>query len=323
MTRHLELRSIFASLFVALAGCGSITTSLPTDGGTAGNGATGAAGNGQAGSTGAAGGPGTGGTAGGAAGDHGSGGNPGNGGMIGGAGQGGAGGVGGHGGNGGNAGAAGSAGSVGSGGAGAGGTGGTGGAGGGAGAGGQGGAGGHVCGPAPTCTRCTTGACCGAACCASGEWCDEGSATPTCRCGTRPACTGLDQCTSGGPVPVGGADLCGSICCYRNCPVSRRMFKQDIETVSPADLKRLYDQLRAIQLTTYRYKSGGPESPRRLGFLIDDVKTPFPVNPDGNTVDLYGYMSMAVAAVQVQAEEIAALRAEVAALKDSKPRRSK
>jgi hypothetical protein len=103
--------------------------------------------------------------------------------------------------------------------------------------------------------------------------------------------------------------------------MSRREFKRDIEALRPRDLQQLYDDLRAIQLTTYRYKSTGPTGPVRLGFLIDDVKTPFPVNPDGNTVDLYGYMSMAVAAVQVQAHEIESLRAEIAALKRMKSRR--
>jgi hypothetical protein len=43
--------------------------------------------------------------------------------------------------------------------------------------------------------------------------------------------------------------------------------------------------------------------------------SPYPINPDGNTVDLYGYMSMAVAAIQVQSREIKALRAEVARLR--------
>jgi hypothetical protein len=107
------------------------------------------------------------------------------------------------------------------------------------------------------------------------------------------------------------------------CPISRRAFKRDIEKVSPGDLQRLYDDLREIQLTTYRYKSGGPFGPRRLGFIIDDVKTPFPVDPEGSTVDLYGYMSMAVAAVQVQAQEIAALRAEVTELKKARGQPSK
>jgi hypothetical protein len=92
--------------------------------------------------------------------------------------------------------------------------------------------------------------------------------------------------------------------------------------VGPDALQRLYDQLREIQLSTYRYKDEGAAGKRHLGFIIDDLETPIPVNPDGNTVDLYGYMSMAVAAVQVQAHEIAALKAEVAALKKARPARS-
>ena len=39
------------------------------------------------------------------------------------------------------------------------------------------------------------------------------------------------------------------------------------------------------------------------------------VSPDGTTVDLYGYASMAVAAIQAQEREIAALKGEVAALR--------
>jgi hypothetical protein len=220
----------------------------------------------------------------------------------------------------------GGAGGAGTGGAGAGGAGasgaGTGGAGaGGAGTGGAGtgggGAAGHTCKPDVACARCMTGVCCGAACCGSGEWCDTSGATPTCRCGGNAACTGDNHCAA----PLAGPDLCGNVCCSTMCPLSRRAFKRDVETLGPADLQRVYDELRAIPLATYRYKRDGADGPRRLGFIIDDVETPYPVNPDGNTVDLYGYMSMAVAAVQVQAREIAALRAEVAALKAKRRRR--
>jgi hypothetical protein len=52
---------------------------------------------------------------------------------------------------------------------------------------------------------------------------------------------------------------------------------------------------------------------RILGLILPALQ--YPINPDGNTVDLYGYMSMAVAAIQVQSREIAALRAEVARLR--------
>ena len=39
------------------------------------------------------------------------------------------------------------------------------------------------------------------------------------------------------------------------------------------------------------------------------------MNADGSSVNLYGYVSMAVAAIQAQSEEIVALRAEVARLR--------
>ena len=81
--------------------------------------------------------------------------------------------------------------------------------------------------------------------------------------------------------------------------------------VHDAELRELYDQLRAIQLSTYAYKAAPPEAPRRLGFIIDDTNAPAAINPDGNSVDLYGYLGMAMAAVQVQAREIEGLRARI------------
>ena len=82
-----------------------------------------------------------------------------------------------------------------------------------------------------------------------------------------------------------------------------------------AALERIYGELRQIQLTTYQYKTDPASSPRRLGFIIDDTKTAYPINADGQSVNLYGYMSMAVAAIQVQSREIEALRAEVEQLR--------
>ena len=103
--------------------------------------------------------------------------------------------------------------------------------------------------------------------------------------------------------------------------MSRRIYKRDITPVDDPTLERLYDELRRIQLTTYQYKQDPPAAPRRLGFIIDDTKTPYPINPDGTTVDLYGYLSMAVAAIQVQSREIEDLRREVARLKAAPRRR--
>jgi hypothetical protein len=93
------------------------------------------------------------------------------------------------------------------------------------------------------------------------------------------------------------------------------MYKRDIEAVDDAALARIYDDLRKIQLSTYQYKNDPAASPRRLGFIIDDTRSSYPINPDRTSVDLYGYVSMAVAAIQIQSREIEALRAEVARLR--------
>ena len=99
------------------------------------------------------------------------------------------------------------------------------------------------------------------------------------------------------------------------------MYKRDIERLDDDALGRIYDELRKIQLTTYQYKSDPAASPRRLGFIIDDTKTPYPINADGTSVNLYGYVSMAVAAIQTQSREIEALRAEVAQLRGEHSKR--
>jgi len=96
------------------------------------------------------------------------------------------------------------------------------------------------------------------------------------------------------------------------------MYKRDIEQLDDNALKNIYAELRQIQLTTYQYKTDPASSPRRLGFIIDDTKTAYPINADGESVNLYGYMSMAVAAIQVQSREIAALRAEVKQLTEAR-----
>ncbi len=181
---------------------------------------------------------------------------------------------------------------------------------GGTGAGGQGGI--RVCGPSSACTRCKDGACCGTSCCGAGEWCDSSGTTPVCRCGTGNACIDGNACAS----PLGGANQCGAICCQgNNCPISRRAFKREVHQLDTQEVQRVYAQLRDIKLTTYHYKDEPASNAPRLGFIIDDTASPYPINPDGNSVNLYGYASMAVAAIQAQSQEIAALKSEVARLR--------
>jgi hypothetical protein len=84
-----------------------------------------------------------------------------------------------------------------------------------------------------------------------------------------------------------------------------------------------------VRLASYRYKVEPETVPDHLGFIIDDQRTGTPmVQSNGGPVDLYGYTSMAVAALHVQevalkeqqariAEQdarIAALEARIAAM---------
>jgi hypothetical protein len=96
---------------------------------------------------------------------------------------------------------------------------------------------------------------------------------------------------------------------------SRRSYKKNIEYLDAANLQRLHDDLLKFHLASYQYNTPGASPATHLGFIIDDV-TPSPsVAANGNTVDLYGYTSMAVAAVQTQAHEIDALKHEVESLR--------
>lgn len=99
------------------------------------------------------------------------------------------------------------------------------------------------------------------------------------------------------------------------CPISRREHKKDIAYLSEADKQRLRDELLGFRLATYRYKTESAEDREHLGFIIDDVVPSPAVAPNGERVDMYGYTTMSVAALQTQAREIAELRKEVEELR--------
>jgi hypothetical protein len=99
------------------------------------------------------------------------------------------------------------------------------------------------------------------------------------------------------------------------CPISRRKYKKDISYVESAEADRLSDELKSFRLARYHYKNDAPGTPSHLGFIIDDVAPSPSVTADGEHVDLYGYTTMAVAALQLQAREIAALEHEVETLR--------
>jgi len=68
-----------------------------------------------------------------------------------------------------------------------------------------------------------------------------------------------------------------------------------------------------MKLATWRYKHDPAK--QRMGFMIDDNEDSVAVDAKRDLVDLYGYTSMAVATIQVQAQQIESLKRDVAAMK--------
>jgi hypothetical protein len=124
------------------------------------------------------------------------------------------------------------------------------------------------------------------------------------RCDPADECNRLLICTASDPTQQPGG-----------CPVSSARFKRDIEYLGDAELERLHAELRRFRLASYRYRAMGPADRAHLGFIVEDVGPSAAVDAERGRVDLYGYASMAVAALQVQARQIDELQAEVSALR--------
>jgi hypothetical protein len=136
----------------------------------------------------------------------------------------------------------------------------------------------------------------GTACSVAGATC--GTADPGVHCGA------IEQCDTHDPTLNPGG-----------CPVSSRAFKDGIRYVDGAELAELHDETLRLRLATYHYKPRVADpSKQHLGFIIEDTPAGSPaVDGPRDHVDLYGYMSMLVATMQVQEKEIADLRRELAA----------
>jgi len=131
----------------------------------------------------------------------------------------------------------------------------------------------------------------GAACATAGATCDP-----------QVGCEVLLRCTDKDPkVQPGG------------CPISRRAAKRDIAYLDAEDRARLVDEVKHLRLATYRYTDAPGK--QRLGFIIDDVPSSAAVDGPRDQIDLYGYLSMTVAALQEQISRADAQEREIAALR--------
>lgn len=121
-----------------------------------------------------------------------------------------------------------------------------------------------------------------------GESCSRGATAcdPGLGCGVNLVCAASDPRLSPG-----------------GCPISRRRFKQDITALSAAERRRLSEELLRLPLVTYRYR--GQDTEPQLGFVIEDVEPSYAVDAPRDQVNLYGYASMAVLALQEQQRTIA------------------
>ena len=131
----------------------------------------------------------------------------------------------------------------------------------------------------------------------------EGAACPTegAECDLETECNTRLRCATEDPK----SDPYG-------CPQSLARTKRDIQYLSPRDRAAARSALLATRLATWRYHWDADDRRPRLGFLIDDQPHSPAVQADGAHVDLYGYTSLTVAAVQAQEEELRAVRAELA-----------
>jgi hypothetical protein len=96
---------------------------------------------------------------------------------------------------------------------------------------------------------------------------------------------------------------------------SRRQFKHDIEYLAHGDLERLRSKLLEMNLTRFRYNGEPASTPPHLGFIIEDVEPSPSIDSQNDAVDLYGYVSMAVARFRFRKAR-SALRKELDALQD-------
>jgi hypothetical protein len=125
-----------------------------------------------------------------------------------------------------------------------------------------------------------------------------------------------DSCMVPGAV-CDGVGSCGSMLACTEaapvvCPISRARYKRGIRYVDDQQRHALAEELLSIPLASYSYRND-PRALPQLGFIIEDVEPSAVVQ--GDRVNLYGYLSMAVAALQVQDTQLRSLQSEVAALR--------
>jgi hypothetical protein len=91
--------------------------------------------------------------------------------------------------------------------------------------------------------------------------------------------------------------------------------KKGIEYLSDSEVASIADEATTMRLSSWHYKAEGESARRHVGFLIDDMPDSIAVSDSRERVDLYGYTSMAIAAVQVQDKRLQSLEQELVSMR--------
>lgn len=100
------------------------------------------------------------------------------------------------------------------------------------------------------------------------------------------------------------------------CPISLRAAKRDIRYLDGAELAALQERLVGTRLAAWRYEGARDDGREHYGFIIDDDPTLPAADARRGVVDLYTWSTMSAATIQLQEKRIAALEAELAALRE-------
>ena len=100
------------------------------------------------------------------------------------------------------------------------------------------------------------------------------------------------------------------------CPISSRRYKTQIRYLTVNQEKKIATELLGMPMTTWLYRQG--DDRRRLGFIIEDVPGSVAVDQARERVDLYSYISMAVATLKVQQRRIDHLERKLDGVTQSK-----
>jgi hypothetical protein len=102
-----------------------------------------------------------------------------------------------------------------------------------------------------------------------------------------------------------------------SCPISTRRAKRDIDYLAPDEVDALAREVLSTRLATYEYTDPALAGRRHLGFILEDrAASDYSVDPERSQVDLYGYASLLLAALQAQERRVEALERELRELRE-------